>query len=395
MQTIKKVNQFLSINTEEITPGLHLSSMPFWEGAQKKYGISKCLPFDIVAEKGKPIMQISHDNLIDDVVNCYQSENYTFITSPPGTSLWADELGNRKIKVVQEGLGEKKPKDILEIGGGSLWVGQKLIAIYNPDSYTIIDPALKTSELGVNVIQDYFPSRHIGGKFFDLILGFNVLEHVTDPLGFLLNIKKHLKPGGKVILNFPDCERQLSQGDLNVLIHEHITYFTEKSTRWISEAAGFNILLLKSNNDLFTLILENMNKDFDKEHKIDESELLNLSFKMFENLFDKTTKKIAEVLDAGNFVGFHGATHGLNSFLYISGLENHSNIRIYDNDSSKEGLYLPSCKNKILTAKDETYGQNSLLVISAMSFFEEIKSNILQEKIFGPKSIFPLLGQIL
>jgi hypothetical protein len=65
------------------TSVITFDSMPFWTGVQKKPGVRQALPFVLTATIDSPIMQITSEQIIVDVVNAYQSDEYTFITPPP------------------------------------------------------------------------------------------------------------------------------------------------------------------------------------------------------------------------------------------------------------------------------------------------------------------------
>lgn len=374
------------------TPTVTFDSMPFWEGVQKTSGVRRSLPFVLTATIDSPIRQITSEQIITDVVNAYQSNEYKFITPPPGASTWANSLGERSVRAVESVVGNDRPNNILEIGGGSTWVARRLRERYNPESYSLVDPSVRDSAEGFEIIRDYFPNPQLTGRHFDLVLGFSVLEHVPDPLHFLCNIRKQLADGGKVILIYPDCEGQLRRGDLNALLHEHLSYFTETSSRWIASAAGFNVISLHSKNDLFTLALEARTEESGASPELDESKLLLHSATMFQNLLTSTTNKIRQCLEDGHHVAFHGATQGLNSFLSMTKLGLHPSIHLYDGDVSKEGFYLPACSTPIMSPMDKSYAGNSLLAISAMSFYEQIKQFAVEKAGFDPSRLLPLTG---
>lgn len=381
-----------NIAMNEGVPTITFDAMPFWEGVQRASGIRRTLPFSLTATIGSQIRQIASEQAIIDVVNAYQSDEYKFITPPPGASSWANSLGERSVMAVENAVGNDRPKNILEIGGGSTWVARRLWDRYNPESYSLVDPSVRDSAEGVEVIRDYFPNLLLAGRHFDLVLGFSVLEHVPNPLGTLRNIRMQLAPYGKVILIYPDCERQLCRGDLNVLTHEHLSYFTEASSHWLAVAAGFNVISLHSKNDLFTLVLEASSGESNVSPKLDEAKLLLHSAEMFQNLLTNTASKIRQCLEEGQHVAFHGATEGLNTFFSMTGLGNHKNIHVYDGDASKEGFYLPACSTPIMSPMDRSYAENSLLVISAMSFYEQIKQFAVEKAGFDPSRLLPLEG---
>ena len=80
-------------------------------------------------------------------------------------------------------------------------------------------------------------------KSFDIVVLFHVLEHITDPVILLKNIKKLLKPKGKVLVEVPNCD-DFHLG-LNKFYKEfyweraHIHYFNSKSLKTVINLGGF------------------------------------------------------------------------------------------------------------------------------------------------------------
>lgn len=381
-----------SFTKNEGIPTVSFGNMPVWNGVQRFPGVQKCLAFELSAYQG-PIMQRISPQIISDVVEAYKKDEYSFITPPPGSSEWANSIGQSKVNTVERVFSDGSPRDILEIGAGSTWVAQRLRARYHPESYLIIDPSIRETAEGIEIHKEYFPNQKIVDRRFDLILGFSVLEHVSDPLLFLRNVKRHLAKDGIVILVFPDCEAQLRRGEINVLIHEHISYFTEASSRWLAATMGFEIKSIESKNDCFTLVLQHQSKDEPYCMPVlNESELLLHSVTGFSSLLKGKKNTICEWLDDGQSIGFHGATNGLNAFLHMTGIGGHPNIHIYDGDISKQGLYVPACSTPILSTMDSSYSKNTMMVISAMSFADQITMFAVNNAGLDEKQLLPLVG---
>lgn len=80
---------------------------------------------------------------------------------------------------------------------------------------------------------------------FDLITALQVLEHVDDPLAFLRNLKKHLKPNGFLYLELPNINDPLlwyyeSTGYADFYFREpHLSYFSARTLKRLLERAGF------------------------------------------------------------------------------------------------------------------------------------------------------------
>lgn len=61
-------------------------------------------------------------------------------------------------------------------------------------------------ELDLDIRDAFLTAATDLGEPFDLILATEVVEHVTDPLGFLTALRSHLWPGGSVVLTTPAAE---------------------------------------------------------------------------------------------------------------------------------------------------------------------------------------------
>ena len=75
---------------------------------------------------------------------------------------------------------------------------------------------------------------------YDLIVAFHVLEHVVDPADFLLTCRTALKPDGRLFIEVPDYEVDLS--DRAFAHPAHLSYFTASALAGLAAASGFDVL---------------------------------------------------------------------------------------------------------------------------------------------------------
>jgi len=64
------------------------------------------------------------------------------------------------------------------------------------------------------------------GRQADLILGNNVFAHVPDTNDFVSGLKKLLKPGGRIVLEFPYAVECIERCEFDTIYHEHVFYFS-------------------------------------------------------------------------------------------------------------------------------------------------------------------------
>ncbi len=83
---------------------------------------------------------------------------------------------------------------------------------------------------------------------FDVVTLLDTLEHLGDPLATLAEIRRVLKPGGRLILNTPDfassSRAMLGKAWAVLTPAEHLFYFREGTLRRMLEKAGFEIPVL-------------------------------------------------------------------------------------------------------------------------------------------------------
>lgn len=78
----------------------------------------------------------------------------------------------------------------------------------------------------------------------DLAVSFATIEHVTDPLGFLSDVRELLRPGGRVVLTTPnhdDLLLELAAESYRPFFYRtaHLHYFDARSLSAVLERAGF------------------------------------------------------------------------------------------------------------------------------------------------------------
>lgn len=131
----------------------------------------------------------------------------------------------------------QKPK-VLELGSGegdcikacsALWPGSELTAVEanteSKEEYKKLNCRLISSSL-----EDFL--NQSGDEKFDLVLMFDVLEHVRDPRTVLEKLAKLLSPQGLLVASFPNSQA-LSRTTLKNLWPqykvEHLFYFSDQS----------------------------------------------------------------------------------------------------------------------------------------------------------------------
>lgn len=93
--------------------------------------------------------------------------------------------------------------------------------------------------LGLKTYTDWETLTAEESKPFDVVLHYYVLEHVTDPLGFLQSCWRHVAPGGRMLFEVPSGTEPLTslyripQFDQFYWWRAHHWYFTPKSLAYL------------------------------------------------------------------------------------------------------------------------------------------------------------------
>jgi 2-polyprenyl-3-methyl-5-hydroxy-6-metoxy-1,4-benzoquinol methylase len=72
---------------------------------------------------------------------------------------------------------------------------------------------------------------------FDLIILWQVLEHLEDPVYYLTELRKHLTARGMILISIPDTERN----PFDLAIIDHCSHFTPHSLNMLLQKTGFRI----------------------------------------------------------------------------------------------------------------------------------------------------------
>jgi len=89
----------------------------------------------------------------------------------------------------------------------------------------------------VDILQDFFTPQSVTGEY-DCIYSYGVLEHVLAPADFLRNCLDRLAPGGHLLAIVPNCEPDFALGNISILAHEHVNYFTADSLQALFRRCG-------------------------------------------------------------------------------------------------------------------------------------------------------------
>jgi len=263
-----------------------------------------------------------------------------------------------------------KDLHILEIGCGTGFLlkklkenGAKVIGIDPLES-----PKRYSEEYNVEIIKDFFPSDKLDGLKFDIIINHLVLEHINDLGDFLFGCKKLLKNDNSLLISGTvNSEVYLEHGDLSLLFHEHLNYFTKNTLFKTLEFYNFESEIYEWDNNLLISISKNKN---------------NLNLLSYKVNIEKSLSKIKKLIDNSDDIGIYIPYRAINSLYMIYGdqINEMTKLRFFDDNPVLHNTYIPGIIIKIENFEDLLKKSPKLILIFSNTYSEKIKNKILDSK---------------
>jgi len=272
--------------------------------------------------------------------------------------------------------------DVIELGCGS---GSILETLAQKGAQcTGLEPGIQIHDIAnphIIKIQDFFPSKELGQKKYDVLIHFFLLEHLAEPLQSLLDQKLNVKPGGKIILGVPNCEPFFANGDDSIFFHEHYNYFTRRNLYQLAKQSNLkidNIAISENQSMILACFIQepfqedkqmlNTFPDFNYKWFIDESARLR----------DKVNDLIEEQGEENTII--YCPSRAMNTLFQI----NKTDCRLIDDNKNIHGKYLPALSNSIESFEQMIQRVPKLIINFSRTFSKEIESkckgNIALEK---------------
>lgn len=100
--------------------------------------------------------------------------------------------------------------------------------------------------LGLNVYNGVLSDAHFPDGFFDIVVSFQVFEHLFDPANELCEIARVLRPGGWIAIDVPSIDniwyRLLRGRHRHFATPQHLYFYTSATLSRLLEKAGFEVV---------------------------------------------------------------------------------------------------------------------------------------------------------
>ena len=236
-------------------------------------------------------------------------------------------------------------KRIMEIGCGEGTFLKRFLREELGNSGIAFEPgpdSRKARENGIECYREFFHAAHGISLRPDVIICRHVIEHLSDPLDFVIQIgiecrlQEHFP---LVIAEVPCIEKALRLGRLNDFLYEHVSNFTLNSFRKLFEISGFEIVdvSLRYDEEVVNVIA--------RPKPSEQTRTVRLDSRMFH---EEVNVQIVEVnrqlnvwREEGKKIAFWAGTGKGASFLNIFRLDDDRFPVVVDSDPLKHGGYVP------------------------------------------------------
>jgi SAM-dependent methyltransferase len=218
--------------------------------------------------------------------------------------------------------------------------------------------------------------------YFDVIVARHVLEHALDTKAFLSIIWDVLKPGGYIVFEVPDCNKEMDNNDYTMPWEEHILYFVPETLKAFFAYTSYDLVQSKlypyKTEDIQIAIVQKIESSKRKILNYVSADTLPEVFKKFEDYAEGffQYKKIINTylkdysLSVGK-IAFFGAGH--RTVMYIKAMEIEDFIYfIIDDTEHKQNLYLAGTSLQIKSS-ESLEKENLSLCLFCLSIQHEDK----------------------
>jgi hypothetical protein len=268
-------------------------------------------------------------------------------------------------------------------------------------------PAAAAREVGVPTEERFFGLEYADelvadGVHADVIIGNNVLAHVTDQNDFVAGIRRLLKDDGIAVLEFPYVKDLVDHCEFDTIYHEHACYFSVTSVRALFARHGLHLIDVQHlpihGGSLRitaspTLVDSPTTAEFLRSEQ--ESDVDSLSYYTeFGTRVEKLRADLRNLLDdlaeRGAEVAGYGAAAKGTSLLAYCGIGREDLTYIADRNVHKQGKFMPGARIEIVAPSRIESDPPDYLLILPWNFGDEIRSQQTDFSAAGGRFIIPV-----
>lgn len=360
-----------------------IESLPFYWGQQESPTngpeLPDTLPFTLCIDEDTGVLMQAHNEKVSAALEKAYAIGSSITGMMDDEGIGKDYAEDMLVFFNSHVSGLEKKK-VLEVGCGSGYLLSRLKAM--GAEVLGIEPGahgqLGASKYRVPILQDYFPSPRVRGKF-DVIVISNVLEHMEDPVAFMGKLTGHLVDGGQIVIAVPDEGPSVFCGDASMMFHEHWCYFTGESlTEFMRAVGGSELTVAKSGFGGVLYACMSWRAGV-KEGGSPVSEQLRSQYAGYVEKVRAANDRLSRILDdadrEGQAVAIYVPIRAINA-LHLLGAQDRP-YRFVDDNGLLHGTYLPGFPSSVVGRDSLLQDPAAIVVIMSYSFGGKIRNNLL------------------
>tara|TARA_S200000501_G_C20860664_1_gene759611 strand:+ start:811 stop:3366 length:2556 start_codon:yes stop_codon:yes gene_type:complete len=256
-----------------------------------------------------------------------------------------------------------------------------------------IEPAKNLADLsnknGINTFHGYLDDKALNPikNGADLLLASNVFAHADDLKSMAESMKKLIKPDGKIIIEVQYLLKTIKDLTFDNIYHEHTNYWSLTALNSFFDNLGLIIFDAEEINthggsiriyvsqDKNIKIKKNVDEILKKEKEYGLTKISTyLDFgKKIEYLKNSVIKNLKSIKSKYSTIIGYGAPAKASTALNYFNIKDEINFIVEDNQL-KHGKFVPGV-NIPIVSKERIKDKDSLILVLAWNFFDEIKKN--------------------
>ncbi|AOM63553.1 NAD-dependent epimerase/dehydratase [Heterosigma akashiwo virus 01] len=320
-------------------------------------------------------------------------KNYHYLSGTSGTlKSYFDYFASDTVKLFEE-KHDLKALNVLDIACND---GSQLDSFKGMNLFTVgVDHAknIKRDDHEHHIIQEYFNYDTVSEllsfyNYFDIIIAQNVFARISDIHNFLYNIRRLMNIKSILRIQTSQCN-MVHNNEFDTVYHEHLSFFNINSmekaclmndmvltnvtkTDIHGTSYVFDIALFKHETDANIDDLKDCENSLYDINTYDEYSLNCIKYRN-----ELHNALIEQKLSGKKLIGF-GSTAKSNTLLNSMNISSDFFTCIIDENKLKQGKYTPGTDILVCSLDDISQEdvQDSIFVILAWNFYEEIKNKL-------------------
>jgi len=233
----------------------------------------------------------------------------------------------------------------------------------------------------------------------DMVIANNVFNHSENPLSFALGAHALLRNGGYFVYELPYWSCSIDSQKIDQVYHEHVSYFTARSSAEIMKRAGFNIIktdIVPYHGGSLRVYAQKRTTQ-DVQHTSSLKSLIQKEHSLFtvqtyddimKNLNKRKYEFLAQVSSLkslGESIVAIGAAAKGNTFLNFLNLDNSMVDYVTDTSPHKQGKYTPLTNIPIVNDTILKHYEKVYVIILSWNLADKLKPKL---KEINPKIEF-------